>query len=294
MVLYINAWFVLYPKNGLPFSEGHIFIRKQVGIPAFLTFNKKNMHKKNIHNLTTGHLINVVNFEKLLSACKSYGTEYQPASGRLAISSLEDLLSNAKDVLDTLKTQKTAYDIAVNEREIVYTDLPKLTTRIYNSLAASDVSVQTLQDANALKRKLQGRRAKAVVVEDPKAEKQDDEKLARRNTLRLQSYNRLLDNFKSLLKLLESEPNYKPKEADLKLSALQALADTMTTVNITIINVNVAYQKARIARDQVCYSKKDNLCDIGQAVKKYVRSLFGSNSPMFKQVSGIGFHKKVA
>jgi len=241
-----------------------------------------------------GHLINIVNFEQLLTVCKGYGIEYQPSSSKLTISSLEDTLSDAKTIFDNLKTQKTAFDNAVNEREIVFTDLRKLSTRIINSLAVSDASSQTLQDAKSLNRKMQGKRAKAIVLADPKAAKNDDEKPIKHNAIRQSSFNRLLDNFNSLLKVLEAETSYKPKEADLKLLSLQTLATSMNDANISLINVADRYQKAQIARNQLFYLQKGNLVDTGQAVKKYVRSLFGSNSPMFKQVLGISFQKHVA
>ncbi|MDD4215542.1 MAG: hypothetical protein PHR81_12100 [Bacteroidales bacterium] len=107
----------------------------------------------------TGHAKNVANFEDLISYCTGYGTAYNPTKNSIKITAMNTLLTSARNSLQTVKTTKTAYDNGTNAREIAFTNLKKLCTRVVNALEATDATKQTVDDAKTINRKIQGKRA---------------------------------------------------------------------------------------------------------------------------------------
>ena len=106
----------------------------------------------------TGHAKNVANFEDLISFCTAYGTAYKPSNNHLDIPQLQSLHQDAKNILLTVKTSKTAFDNACNAREIAFAPLKKLCTRIVNALASTNTTQQTVDDAKTINHKIQGKR----------------------------------------------------------------------------------------------------------------------------------------
>ena len=119
--------------------------------------------------IETGHAKNVATFEDVISFCTGYGATYNPSKANLKLIALNPQLTTALAALQTVKTAKTAYDNATNAREIAFTPLKPLATKIINALAATDAASQTIDDARTVVNKIQGRRAKAVTVPDAKA-----------------------------------------------------------------------------------------------------------------------------
>lgn len=58
-----------------------------------------------------------------------------------------------------------------------------------------------------------------------------------------------------------------------------------------MIDANVPFGNARIVRNDSLYADETGLCDIAAMVKKYVKSLFGADSPEYAQISGLEFRK---
>ena len=52
-----------------------------------------------------------------------------------------------------------------------------------------------------------------------------------------------------------------------------------------------SFDNSRITRNDKLYDSPLNLCKRGADVKKYVKSVFGAESPQFAQVSGLQFTK---
>jgi hypothetical protein len=99
------------------------------------------------------------------------------------------------------------------------------------------------------------------------------------------SYDSRLDNFDKLIKLLTSEPEYAPNEADLKIDSLTTLYNDLSSKNTAVINATVPLNNARISRDQVLYTPLTGIVDISVDVKTYVKSIFGATSPQYKLIS---------
>lgn len=238
----------------------------------------------------TGHAKNVATFEDLISYCTAYGATYNPSKAGLKLAALTAQLTAANASLQSVKVAKTAYDNATNAREIAFKPLKALATKIVSALAATDATPQTVADAKSSNNKIQGRRVKAI-------EKPDAEALAagaepvKTASVSQQSYNRLVDHYAQLVATLTAEPRYQPNENELKVTTLNTLLTDLRAKNTAVIHANTALSNARIARNKALYDPTTGLADTAQAVKIYVRSVYGTKSPQYKQVSALRFAK---
>lgn len=244
----------------------------------------------------TGHAKNVANFEMLITVCTGYGAAYNPSKTSIKLLELPNLLAAAQAAVAAVTSAQNAFLATTNARELAFAELKPLATRIVNALAATSTLDTTVDDARSINRKIQGGKAKKITttdkVEVPPAGAEttttpgEEEKHISTSQ---QSYDNQLDNFRKLIDLVTKEASYKPNEADLKVTALNTLSKNMHTRNNNVANALTAVNNARIARDKVLYATDTGLYDVAQAVKKYVKSLFGAGSPEFKQAGHIRF-----
>jgi hypothetical protein len=115
----------------------------------------------------TGHAKNVANFDQLISFCTGYGVAYNPSKASIKLAALTTLLASGQASLAAQKAAKTALDNATNAREISFKPLKKLATKVVNALSATDAARQTVDDANTVNLKIQGKRAKAKATALP-------------------------------------------------------------------------------------------------------------------------------
>ncbi len=234
----------------------------------------------------TGHAKNVANFEELIGFCNGYGAAYNPSKTSIKVAALQTLLTNAQNVLASVKVTKTEFDNATNDREVA--PLKKLITRVANALSATDVVQQTIDDANTANFKIQGRRATAKAVAKPAKEGQVAEVPNNISTSQ-QSFDSQVDNLAKLIQTLSAEPLYTPNEVELQVASLNTLLTDLKSKNSAVVTATASASNTRIQRDQVLYATLTGLYDTAQAVKQYVKPMFGATSPQFKQVSGIKF-----
>lgn len=234
----------------------------------------------------TGHAKNVATFEDLISFCTAYGPPYNPSKAALKLAALNGLLIAANASLQSVKVAKTAYDNATNAREIAFKPVRVLATKIVSALAATEAAEQTVADVKSTNNKIQGKRAKAVAQPDAKALAAGAEPVKTASTSQ-QSYNKLVDHFAQLVATLTAEPKYLPNEAELKVASLNTLLADLRAKNTAVINATTALSNARIARDKTLYAETTGMLDVAQGVKLYVKSLFGTTSPQYKQVSAL-------
>lgn len=240
--------------------------------------------------IETGHAKNVATFEDLISYCTGYGANYNPTKAILKLTAMNPQLAAAQATLQTVKTSKTTYDNATNAREIALAPLKPLATKIINALAATDATPQTVNDARTVVNKIQGRRAKKVVLPTAKAIAEGAEPVRISSTAQ-QSYDKLVDHFAQLIAVLAAEPKYLPNENELKVATLNTLLADMKTKNTAVVNAWTAVSNSRINRNKVMYGVGTGMVDVALAAKTYVKSVFGPKSSQFKQVSGLKFTK---
>jgi hypothetical protein len=238
----------------------------------------------------TGHAKNVANFEDLISFCSAYGATYNPSKESLSVVKLKELQTQAKEILQQVKTNKTSFDNATNARQIAFKDLKPLATKIVNALSVSGATNLVVANATTVNRKIQGTKANGgtKVVGTP-TEPNAQEPTAKTISTSQQSYDSLIDHFTKIIETVSQESSYKPNEIELKTTTLQTKLTNLKTTNTDLINGYTNWSNTRIQRNSTLYSPLTGLVQTALDVKKYVKSVFGATSPQFKQVSGLEF-----
>jgi hypothetical protein len=239
----------------------------------------------------TGHAKNIANFDSLISFATSYGTAYNPAKAAIKLAALQTLSASAKTATTTLNATMPAYSNVIAAREVAFAPMSKLVTRIINALKASDTTANVDENARTLARKLQGVRATPKLSEEAKKALAAEGKEVNEVSASQMGYDNRLENFDKFNKLLASIPLYAPNEADLKVTALTAYYNDLKTKNAAVIAATPPLSNARIARNDIMYKDNTGLYDIAMDVKTYIKSVYGSTSPQYKQVSGLKFTK---
>lgn len=241
----------------------------------------------------TGHAINVAHFNDLISFVKGYGSAYNPSNAALAISVLETQALNANNSISAVNEALAPYSTAVAAREVAFTPLSKLVTRVMNSLKASGVSQQVYDSVNTVARKIKGTRASAKVASATGIGESDTSTGIKQVSVSQMSYDSRQENFVKFIQLLIAVPQYAPNEVELQTATLTGLSTNLIVKNNDVINAEVPLSNARIARNALLYTETTGLCDIALTVKNYVKAVFGATSPQYKQISKIKFTKAI-
>lgn len=227
----------------------------------------------------TGHTNNIANFEFLIVDITAMGDAYNPSRASILLTALNTKLTEAKDAVANLDLLEPAYRIAVDDRELAFAPFAKLITRINSAVKVSGASEEAQKTVLTLVRLLQGRRAKAIKIEDT------DEHISAAHM----SYNERIENFNRLIQLLASIPEYAPNEVELQVATLEALHADLLLKNAAIYQSEIPFKNARIERNKVFYTENTGLVDTALDVKDYVKSVFGTSSPQYKAISGLHF-----
>lgn len=234
----------------------------------------------------TGHAKNIANFQDLIAFVTAYGTAYNPTKNALKLPQLNTLLATAQTNLADVITKNTAYNNAVNIRVLAFSDLKTLATKVVNALEVTDAVPQKVEDARALNRKLQGKRASASsTTADPNTPAPTT--ISTSQT----SYDQQIQHFAGIIAILQSEISYAPNETPLKITTLTTKQTDMITKNNAVATAFAGISNSRIARNKTLYNPDTGLVDVALNVKKYVKTIFGATSPEYAQVQGIKFKK---
>ncbi|HRH49856.1 MAG TPA: hypothetical protein PLP23_13965 [Panacibacter sp.] len=237
----------------------------------------------------TGHAKNIAHFQSLISFCTGYGATYNPVKAAIKVTSMKARLQAVQTAVSDLATANTAYQNAVNARFTAFADLRSLATRVINALAVSGATPATLADAKTFNRKIQGKRASTPKEATPPADTPPGTPAKDTVSASQQSYDKLIEHFSNILELLAQEPLYVPNETALQLAALQSFRDNLADLNNAVITAYTPASNKLIARDQLMYAPGTGMVDIGLDAKSYVKALFGSTSPQYKQVNALKF-----
>lgn len=236
-----------------------------------------------------GHAKNVANFASYISIATTFGTVYKPPVSQIEIAAMQSRLTDFETARNAVIPKASAETLALNARQEVFERLGPLVTRIVSAAAVSVNDQLFSNDLRTIARKLQGRRAKAKVKDDPSTPDIDESKQS--ISASQMSFDNRIDHFEELINLLQSSGLYNPNEADLQISALETMLNDMKAKNTTAVNAVNEARAARIARDEVLYNDTDGIIALANLVKKYVKSLFGAQSPQYKQLTALKFRK---
>lgn len=234
----------------------------------------------------TGHAKNVANFQNLIEFVTEYGTTYNPSKESLKLPQLISLKKTAENALNDVVTKNTIYNGKVNERISAFSNLKSLSTRLINALQTTDATKETVANAKAFNKKMQGKKSSSVQIHN-------DPNTPAPNTISTsqQSYDQLVQHLVGLKSVLEIEPSYSPNETDLQVVTIETLISDLNAKNTAVTNAYASVSNSRIARNEILYTSNNSVVEIANEVKKYIKSVFGATSPQFAQVKGIEFTK---
>lgn len=242
----------------------------------------------------TGHARNIQLFQELISAVNGFGGQYKPTNPLIELSALEAKLNAADNALDDLSTKRAAESMADTARENLFAPLGRLSTRSINYYSSTGAPENRIADAKGFKRRLEGRRARAVVevaatTTGTPPPPGPDIDAGLRHSVSQQSYMQKVEHLDGLIDLFEGDPVYAPNEMDLTTAELINYSAQLKAANTASIAAATAIANARVTRDVVLYDLDTGLVTLAVLVKKYVKALFGATSPQYRQISSLRF-----
>jgi hypothetical protein len=239
----------------------------------------------------TGHAKNVALFELFIAACASYGNAYNPSRPDLKLSALKALLANAKAASKEMKQAERAYGIATNNRELAFKPLVSLAACVMGALESSGANALTIEDARAILKKLQGKRATPMPTADPKEMIEGESEPNTRSTSQ-RSYDRQVDHLEKLITAVVAETKYNPNEEELQVASLNTVLAELQLKNKLAEQAADALSNTRTRRDEFLYAPDTGICDIVNAVKSYAVSAYKPTSQRYKKLTKFQFTRK--
>ncbi len=225
---------------------------------------------------------------ELIGYCTGYEGKYNPGRQNLRIENLQVQLEEVRQVLEKVKETKVHFENEVNARKQGFDQLSALASSVMRILEASGASEEKLADARILIREIDGRKLPVK----PILKKEDAaaiEPTVNRSRFQL-AYVSKADWFAKLVQTVAMEPLYLPNEATLSIEALNKKVEELHRLNQRVTEARVPWSNARVQRDELVFGKGESVVMIARAVKKYLRGIFGFNSPQYAQVKGIKFY----
>jgi hypothetical protein len=237
-------------------------------------------------NSETGHTKNVANLKTLNGYLTSLGAEYNPSKKAIQLPQLTQLHTNAEKALEAIQDAFPAYYAAVDAQEAAYAPLSKLVTRLVRAYKSAIENPAEAQTVISLQKLISGDSKKRPKPEDEPADGKDPISISKK------SYDNRHANFQSLIKTMAANPNYNPNEDELKIVNLQIYADEMKTKTEAVDAVATPIVNGRIARNKLLYADITGFVpDTLNAVKNYVISVFGANSPQIRYINTLKFRR---
>lgn len=233
------------------------------------------------NSTSTGHVINVANFETLIAFCAGYKDAYQPGNPLISLDALRDKAKQAREILAECSKKRIAYENAVGARIEAFKDLKPLATRIISALSVSGVSSQTMESARSINRRIQGKRLRTR----KSAEEQGIKTISSSQL----SYDTRISNLDSLIAFVSTHPEYQPHEPMLRPEGLRAFSVQMKTLYDAVGTCENPWYFARASRDNALYSPDDGLVRLAGLVKGYLKSVFGAADPAYAEINRLQF-----
>lgn len=237
-------------------------------------------------NSETGHAKNIYNFNQVTKTVESWGTDYKPSKAAIKVANLKLQFTSADDAQTLYGDKIVLNGTDKNLRKTGFKPVNKLSTKLFNGIKATDASDATIADAEGFWRKIQGERAE----EKPKPTTDATGKLDdNSHSVAQLSYSNIAEHLKGLNKVLISEPSYNPAETELKTATITTLVATLKTLNDNESTSFIAMKNAKTSRDTKLYTPKTGIIDTVEAIKDYVKSVWGISSPQYKQIAKFKF-----
>ncbi len=241
------------------------------------------------NNLSSGANSNVTNLKMLNSAILGYGETYNPANTLITPAALQTAYLLGLGAVNAVDNILPANSNAKNVRSKAFDSMGKLATRAGNAFKSLVADESARVHIRSLIHLIQRGRVNAVKSKATINEAGEDPSTVKENASHKSGYEKQLDNFYRLIQFLASFPAYKPNEAELTVEALSAFHTELTKDNQLVADTQIQLDQSRMNREKVLYQPITGLVHTCNDSKSYIKSVFGANSPEYKQISKLKF-----
>jgi hypothetical protein len=231
--------------------------------------------------MKTGNVKQVAAFGKLVGICNDLGAGYNPSKEALQLNAITSLFTQAQQSLEAMRVARTNYLLAVNARQENFAGVYTRSSRVVRALISSEGSEENIRDARLLKRKLHPRPL-AKISHEPAAGQEGSVAPVSKTSSRL-DFESMADTFAELVSLVQSIPAYSPNETELKVTTLRSMLTGLRDQSKTVADATRALATARIHRNNTI-AGKDGLFQTANAVKEYIRSVYGVRSEQAREL----------
>ncbi|MDR1562338.1 MAG: hypothetical protein LBS54_04535 [Dysgonamonadaceae bacterium] len=246
------------------------------------TTNKQNSR------IESGINTNVDNLGTLIGVCISFDGDYDPSVNSIKIPSLQELMSHVRHAINDVDYFKPLAERAESARQEKFAVLPILATRIQAAAIVHGLPPSVIANIKEIVRKIRGARKKKINLD---AEYTGIEPPKHISVSQV-SFAEQIEHFTQLVMHVSTQPEYTPKEDDLKVPALNAFQQELGIVNDSAKSAEQSLTDARDARNKLLYTPETGMIDTALRVKEYVKSVFGAKSSQYKEVFHIKFENK--
>ena len=236
----------------------------------------------------TGHTKNVANLKTLNRYLASLGSKYNPTKKAIQLPQLQQFHTDAEASLSAIQDAFPHYYAAVDVQEAAFAPLDKLVTRLvraYKSIIENPAEAETVV---RLQKLISGGGKKKPKPEEEPKDGKDPISDSKR------SYDNRHANFQSLIKTMAANTNYEPNEPELQIATIQTYADELLAKTEAVDVVASPIINGRIARNKILYADKTGIIpDTLNAIKNYIISVFGANSPEIKHINTLKFKRMI-
>jgi hypothetical protein len=235
------------------------------------------------------HEQNVVSLGVEITRVNTFGAAYNPSRDDLKIPGLNQLKANGDAVITSWNNADNLFKKAIAARTLAFSDMDRLVTRAINAFRISGVPPKSIEQAEAIVRDIRGERASDKLTDEEIAAAKEEGKDLKQVVVHNSSYDSRTSSYRKFVQYVGAEDKYRPNEADISHAGLNAKLAALEAATYNYNTAGAALEAARLVRDTLLYTETSGLVDIGLAVKSYVKSAFGADSPQYKQISDILF-----
>lgn len=221
----------------------------------------------------------------LQTAIASFSPAFAPAEPTLLPAAFLTFL----ETLDTLNTEvgslSAQYSTGVQERMPMLADIKERAARVLAFVQSNSAWTAFVPSLKKYVDKIRGNRPKPPAA--PTSGEDSGSAPVKKRNQGEQSLGDIEEHFERLIASLSAVPGYAPPAADLTIANLTLAADAFAAKNLalaTLGNTLGMKQKARLEG----YDGAGGLREKMKAIKAAVRAQYGTSSPEYGQVKGIG------
>lgn len=250
---------------------------------------------------------NVAALDKVLGLAAKVSDSYKPSNASIDRTALTALLEESrKSVTAVLKAEGDLVS-AINKRQEAFDKLPLLGTQIMGLAESGGMNQSDLQDLNKMRKRFRSQPFSAGILRNngtaqktssggqaeqtiSEVSSASGDTSVRKN--RQLSYDNKVVTLESIIKFLEVHPSYNPAEPEFTIAGLKEKLAALHAHNTAINDAKSELIRSRVQAKKMIFDHQTGITGKARMTKKYLRTILGANTEMYKSISRIKFKTK--